>query len=67
MNSTDTVLKVPAQPHEPEAFGKYQVQYKLGQGAMGSVYKAYDPSIDRMVAIKTISQETLFKFTGFIC
>ncbi len=57
MNCTDTVLRAPTQNREPEAFGKYQVQYKLGQGAMGAVYKAYDPSIDRMVAIKTISKE----------
>jgi len=55
MDSTDTVLKPPTESHEPKAFGKYQVQYKIGQGAMGAVYKAYDPSIDRMVAIKTIS------------
>ncbi len=55
MNSTDTVIKHPVKDRHPAVFGKYQVQYKIGQGAMGAVYKAYDPSIDRIVAIKTIS------------
>ncbi len=34
--------------------GKYEVQSILGKGAMGIVYKALDPDIDRQVAIKTI-------------
>ncbi|VAW70432.1 Serine/threonine protein kinase PrkC, regulator of stationary phase [hydrothermal vent metagenome] len=55
MNGTDTVIQHPTKDRHPSVFGKYQVQYKIGQGAMGAVYKAYDPSIDRIVAIKTIS------------
>jgi len=35
--------------------GRYEVLGELGQGAMGIVYKAKDPLIDRIVAIKTIS------------
>ena len=35
--------------------GRYEVVGELGQGAMGIVYKAKDPLIDRIVAIKTIS------------
>jgi len=35
--------------------GRYEVIGELGQGAMGLVYKAKDPLIDRTVAIKTIS------------
>lgn len=35
--------------------GRYEVLGELGQGAMGVVYQAKDPLIDRVVAIKTIN------------
>lgn len=38
----------------PESLGKYEIQSVLGEGAMGIVYKGYDPAIDRVVAIKVM-------------
>lgn len=34
--------------------GRYEILGELGQGAMGMVYRARDPKIHRMLAIKTI-------------
>lgn len=39
--------------------GKYQIESVLGKGAMGVVYKAFDPNIARHVAIKTIHKNLL--------
>jgi serine/threonine-protein kinase len=48
-----------AVPEPSEIAGRYQIVKKLGAGAFGTVYKAKDKILGRMVAIKTIRLEGL--------
>jgi tetratricopeptide (TPR) repeat protein/tRNA A-37 threonylcarbamoyl transferase component Bud32 len=41
-------------PTAPTRIGRYVVVEPLGQGAMGTVYRAIDPDLDRRVAVKVL-------------
>jgi serine/threonine protein kinase len=43
-----------AAPTRPYVIGRYTVLGLVGKGGMGEVYAAYDPQLDRKVAIKLL-------------
>jgi len=40
-------------------YGRYEIVSELGRGAMGMVYQAHDPQINRMVALKVLREDRL--------
>jgi serine/threonine-protein kinase len=40
-----------------EQIGRYEILELIGEGSMAEVYKAYDPEIDRTLALKILKQE----------
>lgn len=43
----------------PRAIGRYHPLATIGQGGVGVVYKAHDPLIDRIVAVKVVRTQGL--------
>jgi WD40 repeat protein len=50
---------VPAEDNCPISVSRFQVRKKLGAGAFGIVYRAYDPQLDRDVALKVAKPQAL--------
>lgn len=53
-------------PAAVTALGRYQIEQALGQGAMGVVYRGRDPTIGRVVAIKTLALSQEFEGEGLV-
>jgi serine/threonine protein kinase len=54
---TDFVSPNATAPAHPERIGRYVIREHLGQGASGTVYRAYDPKFDREVALKVLRSD----------
>ena len=54
--SETTVSVAPVQPtaKEPKTWGPFHLLQRLGQGTFGEVYRAWDPVIEREVAVKLL-------------
>jgi len=50
-------IKPDRRSEPPKWIGRYQILSEAGRGATAFVYKAYDPQLDRHLAIKVLRQE----------
>jgi serine/threonine-protein kinase len=53
--SIDESGSIPDEEEGGPTLGRYEIIEEIGRGAMGMVYKAKDPKLNRVTAIKTIS------------
>ncbi|MCX4239476.1 serine/threonine-protein kinase [Paraliomyxa miuraensis] len=45
-----------AGPRQPVSIGRFTITQRVGQGGMGTVYAAFDPQLERKVAIKVVRE-----------
>jgi serine/threonine protein kinase/tetratricopeptide (TPR) repeat protein len=54
---SETTLTTVDAPAPGRMFGRYRIERLLGSGGMGRVFLAYDPTLHRHVAVKTLERE----------
>ena len=59
LDKDEATVLIDGNPNAPRQIGRYLIDGVLGEGAMGVVYKGFDSSVKRHVAIKTIRSELL--------
>ncbi len=59
-------LEPPARPSQEQTLGKYTGLRKIGEGGQGTVYAAYDPTLDRAVALKVLARSAAAARTRFL-
>lgn len=57
----DSKLSMSGKNGTPKRLGRYVIERKIGRGAMGAVYLAKDPRINRAIALKVIPIEKEFE------
>ena len=59
VDGPSTARRPPAAPAgtEPARIGRFTVLHRLGAGGMGVVYAAYDPELDRKIAVKLVRSD----------
>lgn len=60
----EPILPRDMSPQSHDRFGRYRIMEKLGHGAMGVVYLAHDPNVDRLVALKVMQPDPAWSDDG---